>query len=64
MGDRKNLGFGERSDKFFGWCRRKQKERRVPSAGISPEAVPRKGGKKKGNKSTVIPTDLSRETKD
>jgi hypothetical protein len=38
------------ASKFFGWCRRKQKERRVPSAGITPEAVPRKGGKKKRNR--------------
>jgi hypothetical protein len=30
--------------KFFGWwCHRKQKERHVQSAGITPEAVPRKG---------------------
>jgi hypothetical protein len=35
---------GERvRTKFFGWFRRKQKERRVQNAGISPEAVSRKG---------------------
>ena len=31
------------ANKFFGWFRRKQKERSVQGAGITPEAVPRKG---------------------
>jgi hypothetical protein len=50
MGDRKNLDLESEVNKFFGWCHRKHKERRVPSAGISPEAVPRKGGKKRGSR--------------
>jgi hypothetical protein len=32
--------------KFFGWNRRKQKERSVQDAGITPEAVPSEGGEK------------------
>ena len=40
-------GLSERSErvekKFFGWFRRKQKERSVQGAGITPEAVPSKG---------------------
>jgi hypothetical protein len=54
--------FSERSErstrKLFGWLHRKQKERSVQNAGISPEAVPRKG-QEEWNKGIASETDMS-----
>jgi hypothetical protein len=54
--------FSERSErsnkKLFGWLHRKQKERRVKNAGISPEAVPRKGQEER-NKGIASETPVS-----
>ena len=54
--------FRERSErskrKLFGWLHRKQKERSVQNAGISPEAVPRKG-QEEWNKGIASETDVS-----
>jgi len=48
VGDRKNFDFRRAPRaKFFGWSRRKQKERSVQGAGITPEAVPSEGGRRK-----------------
>ncbi len=57
-----HTAFSERSErpnkKLFGWLHRKQKERSVQNAGISPEAVPRKG-QEEWNKGIASEADVS-----